>query len=142
MNKEQYFRIRRIIESDCVLRRRYVNKKGQTCAIGALIKDVGLELPKPGTTENIESVQTLFDSRFINTRAGLIRNPYRVLYQPVKKVFGLSLTDLEEIQLLNDVNPFRKKRISDIMNYIHNKLLGVRIPIEWQKEYEEQEKTV
>lgn len=98
------------LSNDCKIRFKYINDKGETCAIGCLAQLINFDLSE---------IQAEFcNGDYINSdRAAIVK-----LSQELLKELGLSLSELKHIQKLND-NPddldITKRRMA-IINYINS----------------------
>lgn len=108
MNLAQKRRIIKIIESDCKIKDRYVNENGSTCAIGALLRDAGVELPDLNSEKNVTVITELPDELKI-----------------LQEVYGIEAMDAYRIQSINDGSGFPytervtpKKRRKKIIEYL------------------------
>lgn len=81
-------KIKAILLADSKIRYRYVNKNGETCAVGGLMVAAGIKLPKPLTAKNKIGV-TYYDS--VDDQI-----------KQIMKYYGLELHHLESIQRIND----------------------------------------
>lgn len=113
-------RIRKVIENDCQIAGSYSTAKGETCAVGALIKDVGGELPTGVTMVNRLSIRQIMTDNSLSTylqkkisALGLKKSLERVMRR-----YALTVRDLEEIQQLNDTERTRQRRRQRIMDYL------------------------
>ena len=98
MNQKQYELAFSILKNDCKIRHRYVNKNGETCAIGALAEATGVWVT-PGY------------HKYGNSRKiGLHNGGGRLAGK-----FGLSLTELSYIQEANDAHSSRERRVKAVL---------------------------
>ena len=102
MNQEQKDRILSVIDRDAAIRERYINTKGETCVIGGLAEEIGIDLWCLYRTHN---------------------NPARIqslwFCQDLQKEFGLTVGELERLQNCNDHNSIRKirkEKLRDLVN--------------------------
>ena len=98
MNQAQYVRAHTILKNDCKIRYRYVNKNGETCAIGALAEAVDVK------------VTTGYRTRGNAQRIGDIQNA-----RSLAREFGLSVDELSDIQDVNDRHSSRKRRVKAVL---------------------------
>ena len=102
MNVAQMDRLLKVINNDCQTRNAYARPDGRTCAIGAMMVDCGLPLPRPYSQVNRKRVNSL-DDHILDT---------------LQSVYGIHLNTLLHIQHYNDgFNTARERRFS-ITNYI------------------------
>jgi hypothetical protein len=90
------------IKEDCQIRCRYINKKGDTCAIGKLALLAGVRrsvLRKLGSDRISEEVCNAVSSA-------------------ITRKFGLDASNQDRIQILNDHNNTIKSRRNSIVNYL------------------------
>ena len=102
MNQEQKDRILSVIDRDAAIREKYINIKGETCVIGGLVEEIGLDLwCLYRTKKNSTRIQSLYFS------------------QELQRAFGLSMGRVQDLQNCNDSNSIRKVRkekLRDLVN--------------------------
>lgn len=104
----------KVIKSDCKIKQQYMDKDGNTCAIGALALSVGVMFPDyndalfpiTGWRGNIECIDMGNSAFVIATRKALLDE------------FGLSTLDLCRIQKANDENDTPEDRQEVILKIL------------------------
>ena len=108
MNVAQMDRLLKVINNDCQTRNAYARPNGRTCAIGAMMVDCGLPLPRPYSAVNRRRVTSL-DDHILDT---------------LQSVYGISLYALLRIQQYNDGFKTARERRFHITNYIEQLYLS------------------
>jgi len=104
MKKRQRAAAIRVVERDCEIRERYIDRDGRTCAVGALAVAAGVELN--------------YRANYNCTGIGSPRPKLVEMRRAIGAKFGLDEADLQRIQHTNDAIEAQSERRKKIAAFI------------------------